>query len=159
MSAGALHVIDVGTGAGPDPGRPGRQPGLAYGLAEFIAAEEMGRLRGYWWAPDGSAILTARVDESPVQRWHIADPARPDRPAADIGYPAAGTANADVSLLLARLDGSQAEVRWDRGEFPYLATVSWAARETRPSRCSWCRAGTSAGCGCSRPTRPPARPR
>jgi dipeptidyl-peptidase 4 len=126
VSAGALHVIDVATGADRVLADPDGQPQLVYGLAEFIAAEEMGRLRGYWWAPDGSAILTARVDESPVQRWHIADPARPDRPAADIGYPAAGTANADVSLLFARLDGSQAEVRWDRTQFPYLATVSWA---------------------------------
>ena len=115
VSAGALHVIDVATGADRILADPDGQARLGYGLAEFIAAEEMGRLRGYWWAPDGSAILTARVDESPVQRWHIADPARPDRPAADIGYPAAGTANADVSLLFARLDGSQAEVRWDRG--------------------------------------------
>jgi dipeptidyl-peptidase-4 len=125
VSAGALHVIDVATGADRVLAGPAGQAWLGYGLAEFIAAEEMGRLRGYWWAPDGSAILTARVDESPVQRWHIADPARPDRPAADIGYPAAGTANADVSLLLARLDGSQAEVSWDRAEFPYLVTVSW----------------------------------
>ena len=129
MSAGALHVIDVATGADRVLADPAGQAWLGYGLAEFIAAEEMGRLRGYWWAPDGSAILTARVDESPVQRWHIADPARPDRPAADIGYPAAGTANADVSLLLARLDGSQAEVSWDRAEFPYLVTVSWDSAE------------------------------
>jgi len=125
VSAGALHVIDIATGQDQVLADPAGQPGVTYGLAEFIAAEEMGRLRGYWWAPDGSAILTARVDESPVLRWHIADPAHPERPAADIGYPAAGTANADVSLLLARLDGSQAEVSWDRGPFPYLATVSW----------------------------------
>ena len=132
MSAGALHVIDVATGADRILADPDGQARLVYGLAEFIAAEEMGRLRGYWWAPDGSAILTTRVDESPVQRWHIADPARPDRPAADIGYPAAGTANADVSLLFARLDGSQAEVRWDRAEFPYLVTVSWSGNAAEP---------------------------
>ena len=125
VSAGALHVIDVRTGQDRVLADPGGTAGLSFGLAEFIAAEEMGRLRGYWWAPDGSAILTARVDESPVQRWHIADPAHPDRPAADIGYPAAGTANADVSLLLIRLDSSQAEVSWDRTAFPYLAAVSW----------------------------------
>ena len=125
VCTGALHVIDVRTGQDRVLAGPGGTPGLSFGLAEFIAAEEMGRLRGYWWAPDGSAILTARVDERPVQRWHIADPANPGRPAADIGYPAAGTANADVSLLLARLDGSQTEVGWDRAEFPYLATVSW----------------------------------
>jgi dipeptidyl-peptidase 4 len=125
VSAGALHVIDVRTGQDRVLADPGGTAGLSFGLAEFIAAEEMGRLRGYWWAPDGSAILTARVDESPVQRWHIADPAHPDRPAADIGYPAAGTANADVSLLLIRLDSSPAEVSWDRTAFPYLAAVSW----------------------------------
>jgi dipeptidyl-peptidase-4 len=27
---------------------------VTFGLAEFIAAEEMGRTRGYWWSPDGS---------------------------------------------------------------------------------------------------------
>jgi dipeptidyl-peptidase 4 len=132
VSGGALHVIDARTGQDNVLADPGGTAGLSFGLAEFIAAEEMGRLRGYWWAPDGSAILTARVDESPVQRWYIADPARPDRPAADIGYPAAGTANADVSLLLARLDGSQAEVSWDRAEFPYLVTVSWAGDAAEP---------------------------
>ncbi len=132
VSAGALHVIDAHTGQDRVLAGPAGQPGVVYGLAEFIAAEEMGRLRGFWWGPDGSAILTARVDESPVQRWHIADPARPDRPVADIGYPAAGTANADVSLLFARLDGSQAEVRWDRTRFPYLATVSWPGDSAEP---------------------------
>ena len=42
---------------------------MSFGRAEYVAAEEMGRARGYWWAPDGSAVLAARVDESPVQRW------------------------------------------------------------------------------------------
>jgi dipeptidyl-peptidase 4 len=127
VSGGALHVIDVRTGQDKVLADPGDTAGLSFGLAEFIAAEEMGRLRGYWWAPDGSAILTARVDESPVQRWHIADPANPGRPVTDVGYPAAGTANADVSLLLIRLDGGQAEVSWDRAAFPYLVTADWAA--------------------------------
>ena len=114
---------------GQGTGRPGGHPGLSFGLAEFIAAEEMGRMRGYWWAPDGSAVLTARVDERPVQRWHIADPANPAPASGGHRLPAAGTANADVSLLLARLDGSRTEVSWDRAAFPYLATVSWDAAD------------------------------
>ena len=65
--------------------------GVTFGQAEFIAAEEMGRTRGYWWSPDGSALLAARVDETPVHRWHIADPANPERPPAVVAYPAAGT--------------------------------------------------------------------
>ncbi len=104
---------------------PAGAPGLSYGAAEFIAAEEMGRMRGYWWAPDGASLLVARVDESRVQRWHIADPANPARSPAAVAYPAAGTPNADVSLLLAGLDGRRAEVDIDWAAFPYLVDVAW----------------------------------
>ena len=100
-------------------------PGVTFGLPEFIAAEEMDRQRGYWWAPDGSALLVARVDETPVGRWHIAHPAHPEREATVVAYPAAGLPNADVSLLLARLDGTTAPVDTDPAAFPYLVTARW----------------------------------
>jgi dipeptidyl-peptidase-4 len=67
----------------------------------------------------------ARVDESPVTRWHIADPAHPERPPAEVAYPAAGTPNADVSLLLVTLDGGITQVETGRDEFPYLVTACW----------------------------------
>ncbi|HEX2316533.1 MAG TPA: DPP IV N-terminal domain-containing protein, partial [Thermomonospora sp.] len=98
---------------------------VSYGLAEFIAAEEMGRMRGYWWAPDGTRLLVARVDETPVTRWHVADPANPDRPATELAYPAAGTPNAYVALYVIGEDGDRTAVVWDRGEFPYLVTAVW----------------------------------
>src|SRR6516162_984449 len=125
--AGRVYLADLAGTSGADTEiiGPGDQPGLTYGLAEFIAAEEMGRVRGYWWAPDGTALLVGRVDNTPVRRWYITDPANPDRPPAEVAYPAAGTANADVSLLLAGLDGSQAPLEWDRAAFPYLVTVNW----------------------------------
>ena len=122
---GALRVTDLHTGEDREIIGPAGAPGLTFGLAEFIAAEEMHRTRGYWWAPDGTALLVARVDETRVNRWYIADPANPGRPAAEVAYPAAGTPNADVSLLLARLDGSRSEVAWDRSAFPYLVCVHW----------------------------------
>ena len=78
---------DLATGAGHG-GRAGG--GVTFGLAEFVAAEEMGRSRGYWWSPDGSRLLVARVDESPVARWHIADPANPDQAPAEVGLPRRG---------------------------------------------------------------------
>ncbi|MFG2091473.1 prolyl oligopeptidase family serine peptidase [Spirillospora sp. NPDC048824] len=100
---------------------------ISYGVAEFVAAEEMGRMRGHWWSPDGGTLLAARVDETPVQRWHIADPANPDAPPAEIAYPAAGTPNALVSLVLLKIDGGRVGVAWDRGMFPYVVTASWDA--------------------------------
>ena len=104
---------------------PQGAPNVTFGLAEFIAAEEMDRHHGYWWSPDGSALLVARVDETPVTRWHIADPAHPERPPAEVAYPAAGTPNAEVSLLLARLDGTTVDVDTDHAAFPYLVTACW----------------------------------
>ncbi len=97
---GALRVVILATGADTVVAQ---QDGVTFGLAEFVAAEEMDRSRGYWWSPDGRRLLVARVDESPVARWHIADPANPDQDPAEVRYPAAGTANADVSLLVATL--------------------------------------------------------
>jgi dipeptidyl-peptidase-4 len=121
---GALRVADLTTG---NDDVVAREDGVTFGLAEFVAAEEMDRSRGYWWSPDGGALLVARVDESMVARWHIADPANPDRPPAEVGYPAAGTANADVRLFIAEpsASGTRTEVTWDRDAFPYLAAVSW----------------------------------
>ena len=83
---GGLHVVDVdGAGSRTLAGREG--PEVSWGVAEFVAAEEMDRFRGYWWSPDGTALLATRVDESPVQRWHVADPAHPANPPAGARLP------------------------------------------------------------------------
>jgi dipeptidyl-peptidase-4 len=43
-----------------------------------------------------------------------------------VAYPAAGTPNADVSLVVVTLsDGSVTPVEWDRDAFPYLVTAAW----------------------------------
>ncbi|KOU05887.1 peptidase S9 [Streptomyces sp. NRRL F-5755] len=120
-------------------------PGVTWGLAEFIAAEEMDRHRGFWWSPDSDRVLAARVDDSPVQRWWIADPAHPDREPVPVAYPAAGTPNASVGLALLGLDGSRTDVTWDQERYPYLARVHWSAagpplllvqsRDQRAQRC------------------------
>jgi dipeptidyl-peptidase-4 len=124
VSGRALRVIEVDSGADRALAEPDDEQ-VSYGLAEFVAAEEMQRMRGFWWSPDGDAVLAARVDESPVQRWHIADPANPGRPPVEVAYPAAGTPNADVSLVVLRLDGTRQPVEWDRDTYPYLVDASW----------------------------------
>ena len=110
--------------AGPDTGDADT---VVWGLAEFIAAEELDRTRGFWWAPDGSALLVERYDEAPVPVWHLADPANPQTPSRPVRYPAAGTHNAEVSLWLVGLDGGRHEIRWDRERFCYLVDVSWSS--------------------------------
>jgi dipeptidyl-peptidase-4 len=123
----ALHVAplgDAGAGrrlAGED------DPEVSWGLAEFVAAEEMGRARGFWWAPDGERLAVARVDLAPVRRFHLADPANPAIEPVRLPYPAAGTANAEVSLHVVDLEGRRVEVGWDRAAYPYLASVLWEA--------------------------------
>jgi dipeptidyl-peptidase-4 len=124
VADGALHVTELADGTGRLLAAPERED-VAYGLAEHVAAESMLRFRGFWWAPDGQRLLAARVDNSPVQRWWIADPADPERPPRAVRYPAAGTANADVTLHVLRLDGSRTEVRWDRGAYEYVTAAVW----------------------------------
>ncbi len=125
---GGLHVVELPDG----PGTVGitrtlvSEPGVSWGRAEFIAAEEMGRQRGYWWSGDGTRLAVARVDERGVPRWTIADPAQPAAPSVEHRYPAAGTTNAEVGLwVVTRTSGERTEVRWDRSVGEYLAHVGW----------------------------------
>ena len=99
---------------------------ISWGSAEFVAAEEMGRGRGYWWSPSGQRVAACRVDTAGVEEWWISSPDRPERPPRPIRYPAAGTANADVQLWIVDVDeGPLRQVDWARGEFEYLAVVEW----------------------------------
>ncbi|MEU8116396.1 prolyl oligopeptidase family serine peptidase [Micromonospora sp. NPDC048947] len=119
---GELRVIDPD---GTDTLLAGEDAGVSWGLAEHIAAEEFGRYRGYWWAPDGRSVLAARVDESRLERWHLHDPAEPASPPTAVAYPRAGGPNAEVSLHLLDLDDGWVDVHWDRETYPYLTGVSW----------------------------------
>ena len=98
---------------------------ISWGNAEFIAAEEMGRFRGYWWSPDSQFIAACRVDVSPINVWHIADPAHPELPATEHRYPAAGTPNASVSLHIISIATATATPVELAGDWEYLNTVSW----------------------------------
>ncbi|GIH91453.1 prolyl oligopeptidase family serine peptidase [Planobispora siamensis] len=125
VTGGAFHVQDLEQGVDHALARP-EKPEVTYGLAEFVAAEEMDRLRGFWWSPAGDAVLVERADESPVHKWFIADPANPSRPAVEQRYPAAGTPNAEVELFVLGLDGSRVRVPFTD---EYLVTATWDAHD------------------------------
>lgn len=126
---GALHVHELASGADTVLVAPDAEH-VTWGLADFVAAEEMNRYRGFWWSPDGTTLAAARVDDSPVGRWYIADPAHPDREPATVAYPAAGTPNPRVTLHLLGSDGSRVDValaETGRDADEYLADVAWDA--------------------------------
>jgi dipeptidyl-peptidase-4 len=126
VTDGALHVVELDAGVDRALATP-EHAEVTYGLPEHVAAESMYRYQGFWWAPDGRQLLVARVDNEPVRQWWIADPADPQKAPRAIRYPAAGTANAEVTLHVLRLDGTRTEINWDRQAFEYLTTASWDA--------------------------------
>ncbi|WP_225653676.1 S9 family peptidase [Streptomyces pseudogriseolus] len=126
VAEGALRVVSA-EGADDRTLTTPEGEDVAYGLAEFVAAEEMSRSRGFWWSPESDRLLVARVDDTPVRRWWISDPAHPEREPHHVRYPAAGTPNADVRLFVVDLAGARTEVSWDRARYPYLARVHWSA--------------------------------
>ncbi|MFD3539357.1 prolyl oligopeptidase family serine peptidase [Streptomyces sp. NPDC058662] len=106
-------------------GRVSPDDGARWGVAEFAAAEELGRARGHWWSPDGATLLAARVDESALQRRWFTDPAHPELPAEDFAYPEAGGPNAEVQLWVLREDGDRIRLDWDAGTYPYVSDAGW----------------------------------
>ena len=123
-----LYIFDFEVGRERAVTTEGRGT-ISYGVAEFVAQEEMGRYTGYWWAPGDDAVAFARVDESPVE----------EAPRLDIGpdgaqvrsqrYPRAGTPNALVSLYVQRMSDGARPVGVDLGPDTdvYLARVHWSA--------------------------------
>jgi dipeptidyl-peptidase 4 len=69
--------------------------GVCWGGVDDDAAG-FGRDRGWWWAPDGSAVLAVR-----------------------------GDGPHSTSLHLLELDGGWVDVHWDRWIYPYVATAGW----------------------------------
>lgn len=126
---GALRILDLKSGEEILSAEPA-EDNVTFGLAEFVAAEEMGRTRGYWWSPDGTRILFAEVDERPVHTWHISDPANPDREPAAWKYPAAGTPNAKVRLFIDGPDDVEGAriTEVETGADEYFVTAHWGER-------------------------------
>jgi dipeptidyl-peptidase-4 len=96
---------------------------VSWGLADFIASEELGRMHGLWWSPDSTALLIERCDESPIEKIWLSDPTLPQHDPREYRYPYAGTSNADVSLHWISLDGDVVGT-WNFDD-DYLVSVRW----------------------------------
>ena len=123
---GGLHVAPS---SGDETGRAlvtEEGEGVSWGLSDFVHAEELHRLRSFWWAPDSSGLLVVRVDETTVPPVYIADPARPSDDPAVLHYPFAGGPNVETSLWFVTLEGRREQVGKEQTEHDYLAGVSWS---------------------------------
>jgi dipeptidyl-peptidase-4 len=120
-----LWVLELATGRERPITTEGKEL-LSFGVAEFIAQEEMDRDTGYWWAPDEKRIALARVDESPVAEVERFEIGATGASIVRQRYPATGAVNARVELFVAEL-ASERRVPVDLGENPdiYLARVDW----------------------------------
>ena len=121
-----LYVIDLANGEERALTTAGGGA-ISYGMAEFVAQEEMYRFTGYWWAEDDSRVAFTRVDESGVElkdRYEIGADGVTTIPQR---YPFAGGANAVLQLYLLDLaTGEQREVELGAANDFYLARVDFS---------------------------------
>ena len=127
---GAVYAIDLSTGEETQM-TPSSDPenAIAYGVAEFVAQEEMDRYTGYWWSPNDRFLAYTKVDESTVDIIPRFDIAAEDVTVINQRYPRAGRPNAIVDLFVRDLaTGAITEINWRRDDWgpavdQYLARV------------------------------------
>ncbi len=133
IRAGELYAIELSTGRETRLS-PAAEPdrAISYGVAEFVAQEEMDRYTGYWWSTDDAYIAYTRVDESTVDIIPRFDIAAKDVTVIEQRYPRAGRPNAIVDLVVRDMaTGTTKAVNWRRDDWgpatdQYLARVNWA---------------------------------
>jgi dipeptidyl-peptidase-4 len=122
-----LFVLDLTTGEERAITTAGAGP-VSFGVAEFVAQEEMGRYTGYWWSPNEDAIAYARVDDTPVEIAQRVEIGAHGVTITPQRYPRAGTPNALVTLFVQPLTAGAAAIPVDLGPDTdiYVARVDWS---------------------------------
>ncbi|ADU14379.1 S9 family peptidase [Asticcacaulis excentricus] len=121
-----LYVRDLATGT-ERAITPKGEGVISYGVAEFIAQEELNRYTGYWWSPDGTKIVYAKVDESPVDIVERFEINGTGTRTVDQRYPKAGRPNAIVTLFVHDLKtGTDVPLDLGANSDIYLARVNWS---------------------------------
>jgi dipeptidyl-peptidase-4 len=125
-----LYVMNVETGKEQAITTKGGG-NIKYGMAEFVAQEEMSRMTGYWWSKDEKHIAFTKVDEGPVDEIVRSEIYADSIRTIEQKYPKAGTNNVHIELAIANLNNGQ--VRWvDLGDNKdiYLARAQWMNEST-----------------------------
>ncbi len=116
LSNGRVQALTTGGGGA-----------VAFGLAEFVAQEEMRRSSGYWWSPDDRYVAVQRYDESGVDLVPRLLFENSAVRMTEQRYPRAGTANAEVGLFIAEpTSGQLRRIELDFGQTHYLARANWS---------------------------------
>lgn len=99
---------------------------IKFGMAEFVAQEEMNRMTGYWWSPDESKIAFTKVDESPVEQVIRSEIYAEEIKLITQRYPFAGKDNVLIELGIIQLDNRKFQwVDLGSNKDIYLARVKW----------------------------------
>ncbi len=121
-----LFVLDVASRAETRL-TTGGGDGLASGLAEFMAEEEMDRHTGYWWSPDGAMIAYQETDERHIPPFSIVHDGAATPSVETHRYPFPGAANARVRVGV--IPSAGGPTRWldfdEPGREFYLARLAW----------------------------------
>lgn len=129
-----LFMLPLAAGAAPRQLTQDGSETLTWGQAEFIAAEELSRQRGYWWSKDGKSLLALRVDESGVGLKTRAQIFADRTELTQQRYPAAGEANAKVTAFV--IDAATGQRRGlplpqsGKDAAEYIARAGWFADGT-----------------------------
>jgi dipeptidyl-peptidase-4 len=96
-----------------------------WGLAEFIAAEELSRQRGYWWSPDGKQLLALNVDERDVPVKTRAQIFSDRTTMTQQRYPGAGENNARVTAWTLQVSDGRMTPLPLPSDAEYIARAGW----------------------------------
>lgn len=125
-----IFVIDLTSGKETQLTTDGRGS-IRNGMAEFVAQEEMGRMTGYWWAPDDSKIAFTQFDESSVPEAVRNEIYADEIKLYNQRYPFAGKENVRIKLGVVAINNQA--VNWlDIGKEQdiYLPRVEWTENPT-----------------------------
>jgi dipeptidyl-peptidase 4 len=121
-----LVVLDLSAGTEIAITRDGAGT-VSFGMAEFIAQEEMERDTGYWWSPDDSRIAYTRVDDARIPETERFEINARNVEVVRQRYPYTGGVNASVELYVSRLGAPTQAVAMNLGvnRDIYLARVEF----------------------------------